>query len=259
MYPFIEIFSWFLIYTFWISLTISFFMFLWMLKRLCGRFWINNTFFFNRILWYFISIFFFSRLFYIIGWWDHFKFIKDPLEFFFMNDYNMSLVWAIFGFMLVLLTTVFLHWLKLWKYIDTFVLSFLFASIVWYIWTFLWWQVYWNETTLWVWILYTNSFSPVPYEVPVFPLAIVYALLTFVLFSILYVLAMFINIRWIIWYMGIIMFSSILLIFENISWKYDFFRLQFWINFTQIWAIIFIILWFYWLYTIYKTPKKIME
>lgn len=257
MYPFFELFSGFYIYTFWVSLTICFFMFLWMLKRLCHRFWINETFFFNRILWYFLSVFLFSRIFYILGNWENFKFIREPLEFFFMNDYNFSLVGAIFGFMLVMLTTIFLHGLKVGKYLDVAVLSFLFAAIVGYLGTFFWGQVYGNETHLWIEVLYTNPFSPVPYEVPVFPLAIVYSIFSFILFSGLYMFAMFINIRGIIGYIWVILFSSLLLIFETFSGKYDYFKVEFGLNFTQFWAIAFIILGFYGLYCIYKTPKNL--
>lgn len=254
MYPFFELFNGFFIYTFWLTLTICFFLFIWMLKRLSHRFWINDTFFFNRILWYFLSIFIFSRLFHVISKWDDFKFIKDPIEFFLMSDYNFSLIWAIFWYCIVLFTTTILHSLRSWKYIDASVLSFLFVSVLGYIWAFLWWQVYWKETDFWIEVLYNNAFSPVPYEVPVFPLALVYALVSFILFSVLYMIWMFIKVRWFVWYLWIILFSTSLLILENYSWKYDYFKVAIWLNFTQIWAIILIILWFIWLYRVYKTP-----
>jgi len=257
MYPFFEIFPWFYIYTFWLSLTICFFVFLWMLKKLCHRFWINDTFFFNRILWYFLSVFIFSRLFYIISRWNDFKFIKDPLEFFLMSDYNFSLIWAFFWYFLVMFISIVLHSLRSWKYMDVSVLSFLFASIIWYIWAFFGWQVYWKETNFWIEILYTNPFSPVPYEVPVFPLPIVYSIVFFILFSILYMLAMFINVRWVVWYIWLVLIWAVLLVLDNFSWKYDSFKVEFWISFTQIWAIALIILWFYWFYRIYKTQKTI--
>lgn len=255
MYPFFEIFPWFYIYTFWLTLTICFFLFLWMLKRLCHRFWINDSFFFNRILWYFISVFVFSRLFYVIANWNNFKFIKDPIEFFFMNDYNFSLIWALVGYFFVLYISIILHNLRSGKYIDISILSFLFTCILWYIWAFLWWQVYGRETNFWIEVLYNNAFSPVPYEVPVFPLAIVYALVFFILFSALYMLAMFINVRWIIWYVWVSLIWASILILETFSWKYDFFKIELWINFTQIWAIFIIFLWLHWLYRVYKTPK----
>lgn len=255
MYPFFEIFSWFYIYTFWLSLTICFFVFLRMIKKLSHKFWINDTFFFNRILWYFLSVFIFSRLFYVISRWSDFKFIKDPLEFFLMSDYNFSLIWAFFWYFLVMFISIVLHSLRSWKYMDVSVLSFLFASVIWYVWAFFGWQVYWKETNYWIEILYTNPFSPVPYEVPIFPLPIVYAIVFFILFCVLYMFAMFITVRWIIWYIGLVLIWAVLLILDTFSWKYDFFKVELWISFTQIWAIALIVFWFYWFYRIYKTPK----
>ncbi len=255
MYPFFEIFNWFYIYTFWLSLTICFFLFVWMLKRLSHRFWINESFFFNRILWYFLSVFFFSRIFYIIANWSNLKYIKDPIDFFFMNDYNFSLIWAFVWFFLVLFISIIMHNLRSWKYMDVSILSFLFAWVVWYIWAFFWGQVYWKETSFWIEILYSNPFSPIPYEVPIFPLAIVYAIVFFILFSVLYMLAMFISVRGIIWYIWITLIWAVFIILESFSWKIDFFKTLIWINFNQLWWIWLIIFGIYWLYRIYKTPK----
>lgn len=259
MYPFFEVFSWFYIYTFWITLTISFFLFLWMLKKLCHRFWINETFFMNRILWYFLSVFIFSRLFYVISNWNEFKFIKEPVEFFIMSDYNFSVIWAIFWFLIILYTQIFLHKIPSWKYIDASVLSFLFVSIFWYIWAFLWWQVYWKETSFWIEVTYNNPFSPVPFEVPIFPLAIFYSFVFFIIFSILYIAVLFVKIRWIIWNIWFILIGSVFIIFEFFSWKTDFFYLKFWFNLTQIWWFLLVLLWFYWLYNIFKDVNKNIE
>lgn len=256
MYPLFEIFSWFYIYTFWLTLTICFFVFLWMIKKLSHKFGINDTFFFNRILWYFISVFFFSRLFFVIANWESFMFIKSPVEFFLMSDYNFSLIWAFFWYFLVMFISIILHSLRSWKYMDVSVLSFLFASIIWYIWAFFGWQVYGKETNFWIEILYSSSVSPVPYEVPIFPLPIVYSIVFFILFSVLYMFAMFITVRGIIWYIGLVLIGATLLIGDNFSGDYDSFSNNFNISFTQIWALFLIILWFFWLYRIYKTPKS---
>lgn len=140
---------------------------------------------------------------------------------------------------------------------DVSVLSFLFSGIIWYIWAFLWGQIYGKETTYGIEILYDNSFSSVPYEVPIFPLAIVYAFLFFVLFSVLYMIAMFINVRWVVGYMGLILIGSFFLIFENFSWKYDIFKTELGLNFNQLGALVLILFAIYGLYRIYKTPKSI--
>ncbi len=255
MYPFFEIFNWFYIYTFWLTLTFCFFLFLWMLKRLCQRFGINDTFFFNRIFKYFLSVFVFSRLFYVIANWDEMKFIKSPLEFFLMSDYNFSLVGALFWYLLVLFISIVLHGLRSGKYMDVSVLSFLFVSVLWYIGAFLWWQVYGKETNLGIEILYKSIISPVPYEVPIFPLALVYAFVSFLLFCGLYMVAMFVKVRGIIGYTGVILFSIFLLILEIFNGKSDYFeKLGIWLNFTQICAIVLIWFWLSGLYRIYKTP-----
>lgn len=255
MYPFFQVF-WINIYFFWLSITLSFFVFLWMLKKLCHRFGINETFFLNRLIWYFLSVFLFSRLFYIISQWNDFKFITNPIEFFIMSDYNFSLIWAIFGFLLMLFVTLKIYNLKSGKYIDASVLAFLFTAIFAYIWAFMWGQVYGRDTSFGIEILYTNPFSPVPYEVPIFPLALFYSFFSFLLFSVFYILAMFVKIRWIIGYLAMIIFSLILIIFEVFSWKYDYFKTQIGLNFTQIWAIFLIIFATYQLYKIYKFPKN---
>ena len=152
MYPYFTIWT-VPVYIFGLTLTICFFLFLWMLKRLCFRFWINSTFFFNRTIWYFLSVVIFSRVFFIISRWNEFKFIDHPNDFFLMTNYNMSLMWAIFWFFLVLFTSIILKWLKAWKYVDATVISLLFTISFGFIWAFLGWQVYWKPTVLWKWIL----------------------------------------------------------------------------------------------------------
>ncbi|MBW7954720.1 prolipoprotein diacylglyceryl transferase [Candidatus Gracilibacteria bacterium] len=255
MYPFFEIFNGFYIYTFGLSLTICFFLFVWMLKRLSHRFGINESFFFNRILWYFLSVFFFSRIFYIIANWSNLKYIKDPIDFFFMNDYNFSLIGAFAGYFLVLFISIIMHNLRSGKYMDVSILSFLFAGIVGYIGAFFGGQVYGKETNIGIEILYSNPFSPIPYEVPIFPLAIVYAIMFFILFSVLYMLAMFISVRGIIGYIGVTLIGALFIILDSFSGKIDFFKTLIGINFNQLGGIGLIIFGIYGLYRIYKTPK----
>lgn len=259
MFPFFDLFWWVVVYTFGLTITICFFLYLWMLKKLSNRFGINSSFFFNRLLWYFLSVIFFSRLFYVISRWNDFKFIKDPFEFFIMSDYNFSLFWAIFGFIVVLILQIRMHHLKSGKYIDASVLSFLFILILGYLWAFLWGQVYWRETFYWIEILYTNAFSPVPYEVPIFPLWLVYSFVFFILFSFLYILSMFISIRWLVGYIWLIIFSSLIIILETFSWKYDIFKVMFNYNFSQIAALVLLVWSWYWLYKLYKTWEKIQK
>jgi prolipoprotein diacylglyceryltransferase len=163
-------------------------------------------------------------------------------------------MWAIFGYLFVLFISILLHGLRSGKYMDVSILSFLFVSVAGYIGAFLGGQVYGKETSIGIEVLYQSTFSPVPYEVPVFPLAIVYAILWFILFSGLYMTAMFIKVRGIIGYVGIIIFSVFILILEIFNGKFDYFRVEIGMNFTQLCAVVLIWFGIWGLYRIYKTP-----
>lgn len=255
MFPFLEPINWFIIYTFWLTITFCFFLFLWMLKKLSKKFKFDYSIFSKNIIWYFLSIFIFSRLFYIIWKWNDLKYIKNPIEFFIMTDYNFSLFWAIFWFFIVFLINLKLRKEKLNKYINWIIISFIFILFVWYIWAFLWWQVYWRETSFWIEVLYTHPFSTVPYQIPIFPLAIVYSISFFILFSFLYISSMYIKTKWLLWYLWLIIFSCIILIFEFFSWKSDFLKNLININFSQFFSIILIFIWWYKLLSIFKKEK----
>lgn len=243
MFPRFEIFdTWITVYVFWLTLVLCFFLFTWMLKKLSRKVWINISFFFNRIIWFFLSVLVFSRLFYVISLWNEYKEIKNPLEFFIMNDYNFSLYGAIFGFFIVLIYSLKANKLKSDKYIDVSVLSFLFVATIWYIGAFFWWEVYGRETTFGIEVVYNHPYSQVPYEVAIFPLALVYAGVCFILFSILYSLFMFINIRWLVGYIGLIAFNALVVWLDYFSGKYDIIKTQLlFVNLNQIIAILLIL------------------
>jgi len=254
LYPFINFF-WFPIYIFGLWLLICFFVFLYMLKKLSHKFSFDIAIFINNILWYFISVFFFSRLFYIISQWSDSKYIENASDFFITTDYNFSLFWAIFGFVLVFFINLKLRKEKLVKYIDGLVLSFLLVLSIWFIWALLWGQVYWIPTNYWIELTYTNPFSPVS-STPVFPLPIVYAILFFIEFAVLYILSMYIKIKWFIGHIGLIVFALIILIFENFSWKHDVFNNLLFLNMNQILAIWLMIFSFYRLYILSQISSK---
>lgn len=223
-----------------------------MLNKLSARFGYNYSFFKNNILWYFISVFFFSRLFYVIGSWQDMKFIKDPFQFFISGEFNFSLFGAIFGFWLVLRILTKLEKSPIDKYIDGIVVSFLFVLVIGYIGAIFWGQVYGRETNMGIEILYQNSNSIVPYQVPVFPLPIVYAAVSFIIFCIVYILGLFVHIRALIGYIWLLAFSSMILVFESLSGKYDLLSLSTPFNFPQLCAL-FLALWSgYRIYVLYK-------
>lgn len=241
MYPLLFEFEWFRVYTFWITITITFFLFYFMLKKLSVKFSYDFDLFKSNILLFFLSTFIFSRLFYVLSQWSDMKFIKSPFEFFIMSDYNFSLYWALFGFFMMLFINLRIRKENIIKYLDWVVLSFVFVLFVWYIWAFLWWQIYGRPTNLGIEIAYNNSNSLVPFTVPIFPLPIIYAILSFFIFSSLYIIKMYIKTRWFIWYWWLGVFATMNLVFEFFSWKDDFFSVKFFLNFNQICSIILLI------------------
>ena len=254
MYPFIDVLG-YPIYIFGLSLIACFFVFFYMLKKLSHKFSFDIAIFMNNILWYFLSMFFFSRLFYVISRWSDLKYIENASEFFVTNDYNFSLFWAIIWFVVVFFINLKLRREKLVKYIDGLVLSFLLILSIWFIWTLFWGQVYWIATNYWIELTYNNPFSPIS-STPVFPLPIVYAILFFIDFAVLYILSMYIKVKWFIGHIWLIVFALIILIFENFSGKHDVFNDLVFLNMNQIFAIWLMIFSFYRLYILSQISSK---
>lgn len=257
MFPQFEIY-WITIYSFGLALSLSFILFFWMLYKLSLKFWINSNFFLNSIFFYFISMFFFSRLFFVISEWKDYKFqfFKNYFSFFFMPDYNLSLIWWIFWLFLVLYFKIKKFKLNTPKYIDAIVLAFFFAAIIWYLWTFFGWQIIWKPTSLPIWITYTDAFSKSPYSWPIFPLGLMYAIFTFMLFVWLYITRIFIKIEWFIGYLWITIFASLILIFEFFNGNPDIFNSYLFLNLNQFSAIWLILYWVRWFKKIYALEQK---
>ncbi|MDP2090398.1 MAG: prolipoprotein diacylglyceryl transferase [Candidatus Gracilibacteria bacterium] len=211
-----------------------------MLKKLSIKFGFDYVIFKKNILWYFLSVFFFSRLFYVLGKWHDLKYIKNTYEFFIMNDYNFSLAGAIIGFFLVMYITIRIRKEKLDNFIDGLTISLLFILSIGFIGAFLGGQVYGRETSIGIEILYTHPFTPIPFQVPIFPLPIIYSILFFILFSLSYISSMYIHIKGLIGYVGLVSMASLFLIFEFFSGKYDIFKDSIGINLTQSLSIILI-------------------
>ncbi|MCD5380702.1 prolipoprotein diacylglyceryl transferase [Candidatus Gracilibacteria bacterium] len=182
--------------------------------------------------------------------------IENISSFFIMTDYNFSLFGAIFGFCLILLLNTRLLKKSVHKYIDGFTLAFLFTIIFGFIGLFLSGSGYGESTTSWLGIPYiSNSLSATPTG-KFLPIALLYSGLSFMLFSILYILSMYIKVRGLIGYLGIGVFSAITLILEYYSAKPDAFSVSYDISFSQIWAIIFIIISFYGIYRVMNISGK---
>ncbi len=239
MYPSIEIFG-HLIFVFWLTIVVCFFLFLWMLKKLSIRLGFDYNFIANSIFWYFISVFLFSRMFFILSLWRDSGNIDNFFQFFITSDYNFSLYWAIFGFFLVFFFNIRLFRREASKYIDGIIISFLFIAILWFIGAFFWWQVYGNLTSFWIEIQY-NEDAFVPLHWKLFPLALIYSFWSFLLFSVLYILSMYIKVRGLLWYVWLGIFSCMILGLDFYSWKTDVFKAMFNINLSQISALVTII------------------
>lgn len=240
MYPFFEPFPGVFIYTFWLTLSICFFVFLFLLYRNAKKFSYDFTFFTHNIIWFFLSTFFFSRLFYVIANWYDQRFIwEKPLQFFIMSDFNFSLFGAIFGFLFVYYMLTRLEKRNFERYIDGSVIAFFGVLVIGFIWAFFGGQVYGRETTLWIEILYNmHTFSPIPFQVPIFPLPLIYALFSLFIGIWVYTLSLFVHIRGFIWYVGLLIFSAMVLILEFFSGKQDILSIHSFINFPQLCALI---------------------
>lgn len=240
LYPFFEPFPWVFVYTFWLSLSVCFFVFLFLLHRNASKFWYDFTFFTHNIVWFFLSTFFFSRLFYVIANWFDQKFIwEKPLQFFIMSDFNFSLFWAIFWFLLVYYILSRLEKRSFERYLDGLVIAFFGVLVIGYIGAFFGGQVYGRETSFGIEILYnTHSFTPVPFQVPIFPLPLFYALMSFFIGTWLYILSLFVHIRAFIAYIGLLLFCALIFLWEFFSGKQDILSTQTVINFPQLCAIV---------------------
>lgn len=253
MYPQIEILG-VTIYTFGLALSISFILFFFMLYRLSEKFGINANFFLGNVLWFFLSMFVFSRFFYIIAELRDFQFLwsQGILKFLLMSDYNFSLMGGILGFMIVLLFQLKRFKISSRKYIDAIVLSFLFASIIGFIGAFFGGQIYGRPTDSFMGIVAMGDMNNIPYTSSTFPLALLYSFTSFLLFFCLYLVRKFINIEGLVWYVGILLFSIILLIAEFYSGGTDIFKSYISFNLNQIGAILLLLFGVRWLYFIYK-------
>lgn len=241
------------IYVFGLTMTLCLGLFLWMIRKLAARCNYNHQIFTKNVLWLFLGTFIASRLFYIIGRWNDMKFIKDPVEFFIMDEYNFSLFWAIFGFLGTLSLLTFLEKSTLRKYIDGVVITFFAMAFIGFIGAFFGGQVYGRETLFPVSITYTHPYSIVPYQVPVFPLPLVYAAISFVLFWAFYILSLFTRVRGYIGYFGIISFCSVVLALEFFSGKQDILSVQSSINLPQVYACVL------WIFAMFQLARVVLS
>lgn len=271
MYP--ELYSFFLsdgtevpIATFGVCLTIAFFAFYWMLRRLGKKYDISTSFFSINLLSFFLTTFFASRLLHVILYAglptkSAFSTEYPILSFFLMSDFYFSAGGALLGFFWLLLFHVRNKDQEEREEIrDIAAISWVFAAIIAYFGAFLWWQVYGVRSESIFAVDYVNN--PILAEYPRFPLAIVYILCTICIFSIIYIVRKIRSERWLaaaLWALlwGIMWFlgewwndaSS-----DNIAQVFGLFSHWKILNFNQVIALILMVWWSWRLAHIIPSP-----
>ncbi len=145
MYPTIE-FLGITIYTFGTVLSISWLLFFILLHRFSWKKGFTKPIF-SAIVPFTVSLFFFSRIFYIAGEWVEEKYVLMELAygnilsflrlFFIPQDYHFSLFGAIFGFMLVFFMLSLKNKKNRLAYFDVIVYAFLYSALLGYFSAFL--------------------------------------------------------------------------------------------------------------------------
>ncbi len=263
MYPVINIGNWLSIYTFWLCIIIAWGVFFSLLHYFCIRRGISKHIF-TSIIEFTLSIFFFSRIFYILADWRTEKFIFIDLfeggnififlkEFFITDNYSLSFAGGVIGFFLIFLWKTRRNPKDRPKYWDSIIPAFLIAGSIGYIGALLGWQIYGIVLDTFFSITYTNTDSIVPFPNPTFPLPIVYSIFSFLIVYFLYRIETKIHLpEGFIWYMGMGIFSILLFLGEFLNGASDLFSSRAYINITQIIALILISYALLWILRIIK-------
>ncbi len=263
MYPIISIWNIIDIYTFWVGLVLSWGIFFTLLHHFSIRKGINKPIF-TDIVSFTLSIFFSSRIFYILSEWREEKFIfKDLAEgkgfwhflhqFFITDNYSISLAWGIIGFFIV-------FFIKTWHrkkdrtgYLDIVVYAFLITAVVWYIGATLGGQIYGIPFNSPFSILYTEKNSIVPFQNPLFPLPIIYAIISGGIYWLLHKLSLKHELpSGFVGYMGMWLYGTLLFLWEFLNGSDDIIRSFIHININQLIALFLIGYAFVWFIKIIK-------
>lgn len=235
--------------TFGVSLTIAFFLFYWMLRRLGRRYGVNTAFFSINLLSFFLTTFFVSRLLHVILYAglptkSAFSTEFPVMSFFLMSDFYFSAGGAVLAFFG-------LFWWHMRQRekadkeeaLDITVIAWVFASIMAYFGAFLGWQVYGVRNDGIFAVDYINN--PILAEFPRFPLAIVYILATLAIFSLIYVIRKLRPERWLAAGLGALLWGIMWFIGEwwndassdNIAYLFGILSQWKILNFNQIIAL----------------------
>lgn len=187
MFPLFHIGPYIEVHMFGLSLVIAWAVFFWLLQKYGAERGISKTMFQNIAL-YTASIFFWSRIFYILTDWRNEKYLFidfiegsgliDFLKGFFITDnYNLSLAGGLFGFLTLFAWKIYSTRAKIGRNIDVLVRAFFYAGIIWYFGTLLGGQIYGAYFDSFFSLLYTDKNSIVPVGSARFPLPIIYMII----------------------------------------------------------------------------------
>jgi prolipoprotein diacylglyceryltransferase len=250
MYPSLPLpFDGVLVSTFGISLVLGLFAFYYMLSKQCTRLSININFFLGSSLAYCASILFFGRLWYVLLEWQELGplVMHDWTLFFLTRDYHLSLVWALFGAIGVLVWKITRHAQHHEKYIDALAISFLFSAGIIFLGAFLGGQIYGSPTSLPIGIVYSAN-TAAPFTSPILPLAVLYALGSFLIFTGVYISKEFLRFSGAAGYVGWAVFSLMMFVGDFWNGTPDIVREYLPISGTQIFflaCLAWITFWFF--------------
>lgn len=253
MFPLFHITPFIEVHTFWLLLVCAWAVFFWLLHKYSTEHGLSRNIFWD-IVSYTVSIFFWSRFFYILTDWRNEKYlfinfvewsgIFDFLHGFFITEnYSLSLAGWIFGFLLVFAWKIYQEHVNIARSIDVLVRAFFWAGIIAYTGTLLGGQIYGVTYDSFFSLLYTNKNSIVPVWSARFPLPLVYMIVCLVGGLMIEKIRKALPLPdGFIGYIGVWFFGIMLFLFEFLSGAADMFASYppyLWIN--QIFGLVFVV------------------
>lgn len=252
--------------TFGIFMTLAFFAFYWMLRRLGKKYHVSTNFFESRLFTFFVVTFLSARIFHVllfagIPTKSAFSLEFPVMSFFLMSDFYLSMFGAVIGFFGVLLWSIRSRDpQEKQEILDIFVIASMFWAILWYLWAFLWWQTYGMKSESILAVDYIGN--PVLAEFPRFPIALTYSLVILFIFSLIYIVkkvrperglaaSLWATLWWIMWFLGEWWNDSSS---DNLSYLFGFLDHSKFFNANQYLALILLGVWIWWLAHIIPSP-----
>lgn len=251
------------IYVFGIFMTIAWITFFYSLHIFSQKKGITKNIF-NNLVSFTLAIFISGRIFYMFNEWREQKFIFQNLiegesflrflkDFFIPENYNLSLAGGIFGFfILFFFYTQGAQKKNRKKYLDILVPSYLFAAVIGYIGALLGGEIYWVASNAFYAIEYNSKYSSIPFQTTLFPLPVLYILVSVILIIVWRKLSKLVLPSGYIGFLFIGIYGLILFLLEFTNGATGMFESYIGINLNQIIGIIFAIIGFLWISNILR-------